>query len=137
MELTSSPFVFHCNNQPEKSTFVVVIIAIINLMFASVSSTPVHFEITQSPVTLNEIVKSYPEVTFKDQENTITFPETNERKCILNINECSVPETSDPMCGTDGITYKNLDELNCYRSKCQPGMNCDQIKYKLMGLPLS
>ena len=51
---------------------------------------------------------------------TINRGSDNDSPCKLN---CPVPLTLDFHCGSNGITYLNLQELMCAKSRCFPGMS--------------
>ncbi|CAG4929443.1 unnamed protein product [Colias eurytheme] len=72
----------------------------------------------------------FPDSSEEDYPRWNVFPTTTRRPYINNIQSCisTCPASSQyrPVCGTDGVTYQNIDRLRC-AMKC--GVDV-QLKYR-------
>jgi hypothetical protein len=121
----SNRFIIHFSQLPLLS----LVVFILHLNFLQVASTPiasVHFEITQDDTLTSNVLGNQHQSSRSSSgkpisSNTLSFPQKPEQGCTPNLVGCGVSNVPDYLCGSDGKTYKNIDELYCYRKSCNPG----------------
>jgi len=70
--------------------------------------------------------------------NIFCISQINGEKCVL---KCLVPIDVDLKCGSNGVTYQNMEELECAKSLCFPDLllaqngSCETAITILVGKP--